>query len=143
MNNMNLAEKLALALVTGFVMAVIGVFVARHEKAGPFLPAPPPVVKLQIVYVGSKRCVWCGKMERDTLSNEKVAARLLDYTFIKTAGRDADERYKVKKYPTYLILTPDGKEVSRGVGYRAPDEFIAWLDGKDVRDLTESSPVEK
>lgn len=122
----------AIALVAA---ALVIVSLCRHDPApDPQPPAPPAPVKPdepkkpQLVYVGSKNCVFCVKMERNTLADPRVSRHLAErYTFVKTSGRDADKRYSVKSYPTYLVLDPSGRELRRGEGFRSPDEFLAWL----------------
>ena len=134
---MNSEIKLG-ALVAVMLSVLLGYVLLRPHGAPDGQapkPKPEPAIKAQIVYVSSKRCGWCDKMDRDTFGNAKVKERLArEFTLVKTQGKDAIERYGVRAFPTYLVASPDGKEIRRGAGYRAPEEFLAWLDGRDVRE---------
>lgn len=118
---MNLWEKLALAIVTGFVIVVISSHLMKQRDDRPAVPARP-----QLVYVSGPRCPACEKM-KGTLADPRVAEKLARFAVVKTGGKAAHERYGVTAIPTYLVLAPDGTELRRGSGYRSPDEFLAWL----------------
>jgi protein disulfide-isomerase len=49
---------------------------------------------------------------------------------VKKTNKDLQEKFKVDGFPTYVALTPDGKEIGRQVGYLAggPQAFIAELE---------------
>jgi thioredoxin-related protein len=87
--------------------------------------APPPEKKL-LVYVSGPVCPACVKME-GTFKDDRVQKRLADFNFIKVQGREADRKYKVSSYPTYVLVGMGGSVLKRGVGYRTPEEFLTWL----------------
>jgi len=49
---------------------------------------------------------------------------------VKKANEGLQTKFKVDGFPTYVALTPDGKEIGRQVGYLSggPRAFIAMLD---------------
>lgn len=90
--------------------------------------AQPQPAKNQLVFVGARGCIPCARMRANTLNNPKVMEQIAaNYTFIDASGRDGAGRYNVSRFPTYILLAPDGTEIKRGVGYRSPEEFLAWL----------------
>lgn len=94
-------------------------------------PIQPQREKLTLVYIrsdGRIKCPHCDKMEQHTFEHPKVREHLAaNHTVVKTSGRDADRRYNVTQYPTYILLDSRGREVRRGTGYREPEEFLLWL----------------
>ena len=135
----------SLILVLLAALLSYALLVRPHEAAPdpakkPNIPAPK--AKLQLIYATSKTCIWCDRMERNTLSQAKVQERLArDFTFAKVSGKDAETRYSIKGYPSYLILNADGNELRRGTGYRTPEEFLMWLDQNPVRDTGKFTPA--
>lgn len=149
-SGMSGGEKL-MALITVFLGALISFVIIsnyRHGPGGgpaPFVPVPipqPPAQLQKLVYLTTKRCPWCDKMEQ-TLKDPNVKARLdLSYKVEKLGGKEA-AAYKPAGYPAYVLFSPDGTEVRRGTGYRTPEEFLLWLDGRAPnRDVREKSGPE-
>jgi len=125
------------SLVLVVFASFLGYLMFNHKpvEVQPAKPAPFVAPKLQLVYVTSAKCVWCDKMKRNTIANAKVADRLgKEFVYIEANGKDAVGRYNVTAVPTYILLSPEGKEVRRGTGYRTPEEFLAWLDGRHAGD---------
>jgi thioredoxin-related protein len=96
-------------------------------------------------FTGSDWCVWCKKFDNDVLSQPEFASYaktnlvmvMLDFPnakpqsdSVKKANKDLQDKFKVDGFPTYVALTPDGKEIGRQVGYLAggPPTFIAKLE---------------
>lgn len=96
-------------------------------------------------FTGSDWCVWCMKFDNDVLSQPEFASYantnlvmvMLDFPnakpqcdSVKKANKDMQGKFKVNGFPTYVALTPDGKEIGRQVGYLqgGPQAFIAELD---------------
>jgi protein disulfide-isomerase len=96
-------------------------------------------------FTGSDWCVWCIKFDDDVLSKPEFASYaktnlvmvLLDFPnakkqseSVKKTNKDLQEKFKVDGFPTYVALTPDGKEIGRQVGYLSggPQAFIAKLE---------------
>jgi thioredoxin-like negative regulator of GroEL len=82
-------------------------------------------------------CQWCRQLEDSTLMSPKVATLLSRVVFAKV-NADLDtataHHYNVRAFPTTILLTPEGNEVDRIVGFRPPNEFhkivSKALDGK-------------
>jgi len=98
-----------------------------------------------IDFTGSDWCGWCIKFKKDTLSKPEFkdyAAKnlvLVEVDFprkkeqsaeLKAANKKLQDKYGVRGFPTYVILSPEGKEVGRQVGYLkgGPSAFIAVLE---------------
>ena len=72
-------------------------------------------------------------MDNDTYSdkriikyaNENLVSIKIDAE--KGSGPEQKKKYRVKGYPTILLLDPSGNEIDRIVGYRPADEFIDEL----------------
>jgi protein disulfide-isomerase len=96
-------------------------------------------------FTGSDWCVWCTKFDDDVLSQPEFADYaktnllmvMLDFPnskpqsdSVKQANKDLQDKFKVAGFPTYVALTPDGKEIGRQVGYLkgGPQAFIAELE---------------
>ncbi len=81
--------------------------------------------------------VWCGpcrRMDQRVFSNKKVGERIAkDYVAIKIENEKSPDKgkmlqYKIKGYPTMLVLNPEGKELGRIYGSRTLDGFHKELD---------------
>jgi thiol:disulfide interchange protein DsbD len=82
-------------------------------------------------------CIACKEMDRDTFSQAEVIAASRDFVMLRsnlTTDKDLVikelyRRYQVRGVPTYVILGPDGKELSdlRLVGFEAKKDFLARL----------------
>jgi len=81
-------------------------------------------------------CGWCGKMERETLSDEGVAERLGGFALLRL---DVDEQgeltelYGVSGLPTTMALTSAGEVLAWRPGYMSPETFMLFLDHVDER----------
>jgi thioredoxin-related protein len=75
-------------------------------------------------------CGWCKKLEKDTLSNPQVQARMQEFTLLKI---DTDkqpqlaQKYGVEGLPTTLILNPKGEVVLSKPGYMPTDPYLKLL----------------
>jgi protein disulfide-isomerase len=95
-------------------------------------------------FTGSDWCVWCKKLEADTLTQPGFAAYaatnlvLLQVDFpnskpqtedLKAANQALAKKFKVEGFPTLVVLKPDGTEVWRLTGYLAggPKALIAQI----------------
>ncbi|NIM19300.1 MAG: tetratricopeptide repeat protein [Candidatus Latescibacteria bacterium] len=76
--------------------------------------------------------VWCGpckRLEKVTYKDPKVIDYLnsiipVKYDAEKGDGKILAEKFRVKAYPTLVLLTPDGKEIDRHLGFLDPDKFL-------------------
>jgi hypothetical protein len=46
---------------------------------------------------------------------------------VDTAPKADVDRFKVDSIPLVVVLAPDGKELGRSEGFRAPAEFLEFL----------------
>lgn len=80
---------------------------------------------------------WCGpckQLDKVTYQDEKVVGFLnsivaAKYDAEKGEGKELAARFKVKAYPTMVLLGPDGEEVDRHIGYLDPAEFLEVMEG--------------
>lgn len=76
---------------------------------------------------------WCGPckaMKKITFSDQKVG-ELFNKYFISVAidmekgqGPKLANKFHVDSYPTLIFLQPDGKFLTKAIGYHSPDEFL-------------------
>ncbi len=77
-------------------------------------------------------CAPCKKLEQETFSHPMIAPLLDRFLVVKfdidqPAGRSITQRYRIARFPTTLILDPQGREVERIVGYYAARFFAPPL----------------
>ena len=80
---------------------------------------------------------WCGpckSMEKNVFPDDSVQLILKSrYVLAKINGDDPvlgdtlRKQFRIKAYPTYIVLTPTGRERKRRVGFFARSHFIQWL----------------
>ena len=76
---------------------------------------------------------WCGPckmMKRRTFSDPKVGEQFNKY-FISVAidmeqgeGPELARKFQVDSYPTLIFLQPDGKLITKAIGYHSPEELL-------------------
>ncbi|MCB9638441.1 MAG: thioredoxin family protein [Myxococcales bacterium] len=74
-------------------------------------------------------CHPCKKLERETFSHPSIAKLLDKFLVVKfdidrPVGKSIVYRYRISRFPTTLILDPQGREIERIVGYY-PSRFFA------------------
>ncbi len=73
-------------------------------------------------------------MDNDTYSDKRIikyaSENLISIKIDaeKGIGPEQKKTYRVRGYPTILLLDPSGNEIDRIVGYRPPDEFMSELE---------------
>lgn len=96
-------------------------------------------------FSGSDWCGWCKKMDEEVFTKDRFV-REASKKFVlvsvdspsdksilsalaRKQNRELAETYKVRGYPTVVIVDPDGKEVKRHSGYRAggPNGYMKYL----------------
>lgn len=86
-------------------------------------------------------CFPCKKLERETFSHPSVNAVLKKYLVVKfnidkPEGRRLQNRFRVSRFPTTLMINSQGREIERVVGYYPPRFFRTAvadaLGGKDL-----------
>ena len=98
--------------------------------------------KLVLLDFETDWCVWCDRLDADTYTDERVIefakqnliSKKIDAE--KDSGPEQKKKYRVRGYPTILLLDTDGNEIDRIVGYRPPDEFLNELNRIKSRDNT-------
>ncbi len=76
---------------------------------------------------------WCGPciaMEKGTYPDPRVVSELRDFIAIKVDTQkriDIETRYGIAYYPTVVFLDPEGREVSRHIGYLGPEEMVEQI----------------
>ena len=97
-------------------------------------------------FTGSDWCGWCIKFNKEVLSTPEFAEYaaknlvLVEVDFprrkeqsaeLKKANQALGSKYNVNGYPTFVVLSKDGKEVGRQEGYAkgGANAFIARLEG--------------
>lgn len=90
----------------------------------------------KLVFIDFKT-VWCGPcklMAKETFPTKSVGD-YMNKRFVsimvdaeKGEGKDMAKTYEVHAYPTFVIVTPDKKEVARTVGMKDAGAFIAELE---------------
>ena len=89
--------------------------------------------KIILVDFETDWCIWCDRLDKDTYSDKGVidfAEQNLISIKIdaeKNDGPEQKKKYRVRGYPTILLLDPSGNELDRIVGYRPPKEFLEEL----------------
>ncbi len=93
-----------------------------------------------LLYFTGKQCAWCRKLERTTWSDSKVSATVKrSFVALKVDGAKETqlmEKLEVVGLPTTVIVSPDGKELNRIVGYVTPEEMQIALEKSVVGDRT-------
>jgi thioredoxin-related protein len=96
-------------------------------------------------FTGSDWCVWCKKLDAETLSKPEFAEYAktslvlveLDYPHakeqpadVKAANAALAKKYQISGYPTLMLMKPDGTVVWKQEGYLpgGPTAWIAKLD---------------
>jgi len=73
-------------------------------------------------------CKWCKQLDKDTFSDESVAAEMKDIVCLSIdaeseSGAPLAKRFDVHGYPALLLIGPDGKVEDNIGGYLKPDQF--------------------
>lgn len=101
-----------------------------------------------VCFSGSDWCGWCIRLEKEVFSDPAFAAAVKDaYELVyidsprdksrlsehaKAHNGALTKAYKVRGFPTFVVLKGDGSEVTRGTAYRAggAEAYAAFL--KDI-----------
>ena len=87
--------------------------------------------KPAMLYFTAHWCGPCQEMRQYTWSDATLAATMKDKVVPVKLDLDANPdlaaKYDIRSIPAMLIVTADGREVRREVGYMSADEMVAWL----------------
>jgi thiol:disulfide interchange protein len=75
-------------------------------------------------------CGWCKKLDREVYTDKRIVELSAKFVNVKVDGDKQPkliDKYNVEGYPTIVFYNSKGKEVSRIVGYRNPDDFLAAM----------------
>lgn len=84
-------------------------------------------------------CAPCRAMERRTFRDPRVVERLAGVVPVRVdaeetrprgglSGADIADRYRVRGFPTVVLLDPAGPEIARHTGYMDAEQFLRWLE---------------
>ncbi len=83
-------------------------------------------------------CVACVELEKKTWPDKEVQKWLGTVVPVRldmTKNTDADQaimkRYGVRGLPTVILLSPEGKELGRFVGYKSPAQILGWASASE------------
>jgi thiol:disulfide interchange protein len=88
----------------------------------------PIVVDLYTVW-----CHWCKKLDEDVWSDNDIVAFSKGQVYLKLNaeesedGRRLAEKFKVRGYPTVVILNHKGEEINKIIGYMPADKYLKEL----------------
>lgn len=85
-----------------------------------------------VLVFGAGWCVWCQKLESETLTASKVKSKMDEMKFLKhkvdiEKNRDIALRYNVKSIPVLILVDGDEKVVRRHDGYMNVKDTVSWL----------------
>jgi thioredoxin 1 len=90
--------------------------------------------KWLIVKATATWCAPCKRMDKTTWRDEKVVSWLKGHAIAVVFDVDKDkqlsEELAIEAMPT-MIAFREGKEFDRVVGFKGPEDFLAWLEGID------------
>jgi thioredoxin-related protein len=79
-------------------------------------------------------CGWCKVMDKETFSDEKVAA-FMNANFVNVKmemetgeGIDVAMKYRISAYPTFKVFAVDGSPTYTVMGYQEPKEWLKTLE---------------
>jgi len=127
-----------IATITAFIVFVLasaspaGVqfYAGTYDHA---LQAAATDHKLLLIDFMTDWCRWCDTLDARTYSDRGVT-NYVDRYFVpfkidaeKGDGIALAKKHGVRAFPTILVVSPDGEEIDRIVGYTPPDKFLQSL----------------
>lgn len=87
--------------------------------------------KLLLLHFYSDNCVWCDRLEAGAFQQPEVGQAIhSDYVPVKIhAGQNPAlaQTFRVNRFPTDVIVRPDGTALAHGTSRQAPQQYIAML----------------
>jgi protein disulfide-isomerase len=140
-------KKYIFVLIGLFVMAVFNLFAGdslwfeniEQAKA----KAKETNRPMLLDFSGSDWCVWCKRLDKEVFSKSAFQAYAKDNLILvnldfpqftsqsdelKKQNQELAQTYKIKGFPTVVLLSPDGKEIGR-TGYQpgGPEKYVKHL----------------
>ncbi len=100
-----------------------------------------------LIHCYGKSCPPCRKMENEVLNKEQVLKALENgYVAVKVcldnaSGASVRNKYSVDLVPTDLVISPEGKVVSRTNGYQSINQYVATLTHWDAKFAAARKPA--
>jgi TolA-binding protein len=91
-----------------------------------------------IAYLYTDWCGYCRRMESETFTDSRVAARASSYVWLGlNAEADADgaklrEQFHIAGYPMILIFDKQGRRIDQLEGFLPPDQFLNALSAMTI-----------
>ncbi|MEM0926184.1 MAG: thioredoxin family protein [Planctomycetota bacterium] len=87
--------------------------------------------KLMLLHFFTDNCIYCDRLEAGAFKSQRLATDI-NQNFVPLrvhAGKNEvlAKKFGVTKYPTDVIVTVDGKVVSKSVSPQQPDRYLAML----------------
>ncbi len=93
-----------------------------------------------LLFITTENCLYCRKMEKDTFADQKVAAGIrqncIPVAVLAENNETLVQKFRVRSYPTTVIISPKSGVVDYIVGYLGPDQFSRRLDAATQRSHT-------
>lgn len=87
--------------------------------------------RLVLIYFSGPSCVYCRKMEAETLNQPSVASAIsADYVAVKVVADHfpaTAKRYGITNLPTTVIATPQGQMLTSKPGFVRADEYTGLI----------------
>jgi len=140
-------KKIALSLIAGFTL--LGASAAELEWLTDLAHAKSLAKtenKLVLMdFTGSDWCPPCKQLKKNVFSSEEFATFakahlvLVEVDFprakkqsaeLKKANQALSEKFAIEAYPTVIVLSPEGKQLSKDTGYggTGAKDFVAKLE---------------
>jgi protein disulfide-isomerase len=85
-----------------------------------------------LLFITTPNCLYCRKMEHDTFSDRTVAAAIqascVPVSVLAENNPALVNKFRVRSFPTTVIISPKNGVVDYMVGYVGPDDFQRRLD---------------
>jgi len=85
-----------------------------------------------VLVFGAGWCVWCQKLESETLTALRVKSKMYEMKVVKLKvdiekNKDIAMRYNVKSIPVLVLVDGDEKVIGRRDGYMNVKDMLSWL----------------
>lgn len=85
-----------------------------------------------VLVFGAGWCVWCQRLESETLTASKVKSKMDEMKVVKfkvdiEKNKDIAFKYNIKSIPVLLLVDGDEKVFGRHDGYMNVRDTVSWL----------------